>query len=435
MKEQLTMSNRDIDKLKVISNVINGHLTWDQAAEQLQLCRRQIGYLCAQVRKEGHRGILHGLRGKPSHHQLAPGLLGRAITHLKKPRYSGFGPTFAQEKLEELHGIIVSPSALRQGMIREGLWRPRKHGPEHRAWRERRSCVGALVQLDGSDHDWFEGRGPRCVLIVYIDDATSRILYARFVNVEDTLTLLTTTRAYIQRYGRPIAYYVDKDSIYKINRKASVDEELKDSEPITQFTRAMTELGIEVICAHSPQAKGRVERSFGTHQDRLVKELRLAGISDQVKANDFLEAIYIPAHNAKFAVPPANTTNAHRPLLKTQILDHSLSIRAPRVLGNDYTLHYQKRLFQLLPDQPVRLRPKQIILVETRLDGSTHLRTHETYLHFKVILKKPAGVTVQHRILQTATKRSVPYKPAPTHPWRATWRPGRGRALQEPILV
>ena len=426
MEEQLTMSNRDIDKLKVISNVINGHLTWNQAAEQLQLCRRQIGYLCKRVRQEGHRGILHGLRGKPSHHQLPKGLLDRAIGHLKKARYSGFGPTFAQEKLEELHGIVLSPSALRQGMIREGLWRPRQHGPEHRAWRERRACVGALVQLDGSDHDWFEGRGPRCVLIVYIDDATSRILYAQFVDVEDTLTLLETTRTYIQRYGRPIAYYVDKDSIYKINRKASIEEELKDSEPITQFTRAMTELGIEVICAHSPQAKGRVERSFGTHQDRLVKELRLAGISDQKNANLFLETIYIPAHNAKFAVPPANTTDAHRPLLKTQVLDHTLSLRAPRVLSHDFTLCYQKRFFQLLPDQPVRLRPKQTILVETRLDGSLHLRVNNDYLHFKLIFKRrPAGLRPLPATTLT-TKPAASHRPAPTHPWRASWRHGRG---------
>jgi hypothetical protein len=423
MEEQLTLSNRDIDKLKVISNVINGHLTWNQAGEQLQLCRRQIGYLCAQVRKDGHRGILHGLRGKPSHHQLSKGLLDRALTLLKKPRYAGFGPTFAQEKLEDLHGIVLSPSTLRQGMIHAGLWSPRKHGPTHRAWRERRSCVGALVQLDGSDHDWFEGRGPRCVLIVYIDDATSRILYAQFVNVEDTLTLLATTRTYIQRHGRPIAYYVDKDSIYKINRKASIDEELKDSEPITQFTRAMTELGIEVICANSPQAKGRVERSFGTHQDRLVKELRLAGISNQKDANHFLETIYIPAHNAKFAVPPANTTDAHRPILKTQILDHTLSIRAPRVLANDYTLTYQKRFYQLLPDQPVRLRPKQIILVETRLDGSTHLRLGDTYLHFKIILRKSAPTTLQPQTPQQVTSPAVPYRPAANHPWRAAWRP------------
>lgn len=425
MEDKLTMSNRDIDKLKVISNVINGHLSWDQAGEQLRLCRRQIGYLCARVRKEGHRGILHRLRGKPSHHQLAPGLLDRAILLLKKPRYSGFGPTFAQEKLEALHGIILSTSALRQGMIRSGLWSPRKHGPEHRAWRERRACVGALVQLDGSDHDWFEGRGPRCVLIVYIDDATSRILYGQFVNVEDTLTLLATTRAYLSQHGRPIAYYVDKDSIYKINRKASIDEELRDSEPITQFTRAMTELGIELICAHSPQAKGRVERSFSTHQDRLVKELRLAGISDQTKANQFLWTTYIPGHNAKFALPPANTTDAHRPLLKTQPLDHILSLRAPRILANDYTLSYQKRFFQLLPDQPVRLRPKNTILVETRLDGSTHLLFKECYLHFKMISKRRAFPTLPKLVRELIAKPKIPYRPPPHHPWRTNWRYGR----------
>jgi hypothetical protein len=416
MEDKLTMSNWDIDRLKVIHNVLEHRLTWPQASEQLDLSVRQIGYLCVRVRKEGNRGILHRLRGKPSNYQLEEGLLERAIQILKHPRYAGFGPTFANEKLRIVHGIILSTPTLRAGMVKAGLWKSRHYGPTHRAWRPRRSCVGELIQLDGSDHDWFEGRGPRCVLILYIDDATSRILYGEFVDVEDTLTLLSTSGAYLSRHGRPLAFYVDKDSIYKINRRANLEEELQDLQPISQFTRAMGELGIEVLCANSPQAKGRVERSFGTHQDRLVKELRLAGISDKARANQFLRTTYIPQHNARFAVPPANTLNAHRPLLKTHRLHEILSVRAPRVVANDYTVSFQARYFQLLSDQPVWVRPKDKLLVEIRWDRSVHLRFKDRYLNFKAIDKKPfKPLALPKPVL--LLKPKVPYRPPDSHPW------------------
>jgi hypothetical protein len=212
-----------------------------------------------------------------------------------------------------------------------------------------------LVQLDGSDHDWFEGRAPRCVLLLFIDDATSRILYAEFIPVEDTLNLLRVTRSYLLRHGRPASFYVDKDSIYKINRQATVEEQLRDEQPLTQFTRAMKELDIEVIAAHSPQAKGRVERSFKTHQDRLVKELRLREISTPHEANAFLWKTYIPEHNARFAVEPASPANAHRSLLKSHRLDEILSVRSERTLLNDFTLRFQNQFFQILPEQSIRV--------------------------------------------------------------------------------
>jgi hypothetical protein len=279
--------------------------------------------------------------------------------------------------------MTLSVSSLRKAMIADGHWKSHKQHPFYRAWRERRPCVGELVQLDGSDHDWFEGRGPRCVLLPYVDDATSRVLYGQFIPVEDTLTLMAATKIYLQTCGRPLAFYVDKDSIYTINRQATVEEELRDAQPLTQFTRAMGELGIEVITANSPQAKGRVERGHGTHQDRLVKELRLAGISTPEKANPFLRDVYFPKHNARFAVAPTNPTDVHRPLLKIHRLHEILSLRSPRVLANDFTLRYQNRCFQLLADQPCRVRPGADIEVETRLDGSTHLRFRDRYLNFK----------------------------------------------------
>ena len=314
-EERVDISMRDIDRLKIIHEVLKGHLRQGQAAQQLRISRRQVIRLCQRVRQEGNRGIIHRLKGLPSNHQLNTEALEHALSALHDPCYDGFGPTLANEKLKELYGLTVSTYALRKVMIQTELWVSKKYGVKHRAWRERRPCVGELIQLDGSDHLWFENRAPRCWLIAYIDDATSRILYAEFADAEDTITLLRTTQAYLHIHGRPLAFYVDKDSIYKTSRATTIDEELQDLHPITQYTRAMNELGIEVLCAHSPQAKGRIERLFNTLQDRLVKELRLQNISTQKDANQFLWTTYIAQHNAQFAVTPANTTNAHRPLL------------------------------------------------------------------------------------------------------------------------
>lgn len=414
----ITMSMDEADRLKVIHEVLQGKLKQGLAGEQLDLCRRQIIRLCKRVRQEGHRGIIHGLRGQPSNNQLEPKLLDKALD-LIKAKYWDFGPTFASEKLLKLHGINISIGALRTGMIQDGTWKPRKHKAKHRAWRERRACVGMLVQLDGSDHAWLEGRGPKFVLIVYIDDATSRILYAEFAHVEDTLTLMRTTRAYLLHCGRPIAYYVDKDSIYKVNRQARIEEELRDVDPITQFTRAMEELNVEVIAAESPQAKGRVERGFKTHQDRLVKELRLAGISTMAAANEFLWKTYIPDHNARCAVDPANHTNAHRPLLKSHHLDEILSLRTERTIFNDFTVRFKNKFFQVLPGQSIRVRPKEKVLVEIRLDGSKHLRFKGQYLNFKEIEKRPyKPYCAARKAPVAAAVPSKPHRPPKNHPWR-----------------
>lgn len=382
------MSVREFDRNQVIQNVLNKHLKQRHAAKQLGLSARQVRRLCRRARRDGKRGLIHGLRGKPSNHRLPAATVVRAVTLVKK-HYPDFGPTFAQEKLLEINKVTLSVSALRKALIKDGHWKTHQQHPFYRAWRERRPCVGELVQLDGSDHDWFEGRGPRCVLLPYVDDATSRVLHGQFIPVEDTLNLMAASRIYLETHGRPLAFYVDKDSIYKINRQATVDEELRDAQPLTQFTRAMGELGIEVITANSPQAKGRVERGHGTHQDRLIKELRLAGISTMDRANPFLRDVYFPKHNARFSVAPASPINVHRPLLKIHRLHEILSLRSPRVLANDFTLRFQHRCFQLLADQPCRVRPGAGIEIETRLDGSTHLRFKDRYLNFKIIPDNP----------------------------------------------
>lgn len=423
MKEQLTMSNKDIDRLKVLHSVMNNKLTWNQAANQLSLSKRHIGRLLVRVKSEGNKGIIHKLRGKPSNNRFDQQLIDTAI-NLVKTRYPDFGPSFANEKLLELHKITISTSTLRKAMIKTDSWHPRKQKTKHRQWRQRRSCVGELVQLDGSDHDWFEGRGPRCVLLIFIDDATSRILYGQFVTVENTFNLMSATKQYLLKNNRPIAIYVDKDGVYKINRQAAIEEQLKDEQPLTQYSRAMAQLGIEPIFANSPQAKGRVERSFGTHQDRLVKELRLAGISNINAANKFLQKTYIPNHNARFAVAPANTFNAHRPLLKVHNLDAILSVQLIRTLANDFTLRYNNKYLQLLKNQKIRLRPKSKILIQSRLDGSLHLNFKGVALNYKSLPNRPyvpfykANPSLA-KALKTASK---PYIPPKSHPWKRNFR-------------
>ncbi len=419
MEVRLTMSNREIDRLKVIHSIMKKQLTWEQAAGQLDLSKRHIGRLLVRINAEGNKGIIHRLRGKPSNNKLTQAVIDTSI-NLVKTRYADFGPSFANEKLLELHGINISTSSLRTAMIKSHVWHPRKQATKHRQWRERRPCVGELVQLDGSDHDWFEGRGPRCALVIFIDDATSRILYAEFVSVENTFNLMSTTKQYLLNHGRPIALYVDKDGIYKINRQASIEEQLKDEQAMTQYSRAMGELGIEIIFAQSPQAKGRVERSFDTHQDRLVKELRLANISDMKSGNIFLRKIYIPKHNARFAVSPKRKLNAHKPLLRSHKLDEILSLQTERILANDFTVRFQNLYLQILAEQKVRIRPKDKIIVQARLDGSMHLKFKDQFLNFKPLPQRPYKpfYTANKRLLKGSNSTSKPYFPSKNHPWR-----------------
>ncbi len=420
MEGYLTMSNREIDRLKVIQNTIDGRFKQAEAAQLLGISDRQIRRLCGKVEKEGNRGIIHGLKGQPSNHRLPQWYKDEAL-ELVKQHYSDFGPTFANEKLLDEHRLLLSVNTLRKIMLTEGLYAVKLHKPKHRKWRPRRTCVGMLVQLDGSEHAWFEERGPKCALLIFIDDATSRILYGRFITVEDTANLMTCAKAYLKLHGRPVAFYVDKDSIYKVNRQANVEEELRDETPLSQYTRAMEELDIQMIFADSPQAKGRVERGFRTHQDRLVKELRLAGISDMASANEFLERVYIAKHNTKFAVAPASPANAHRALLPTHKLDGILCVKLNRTLANDYTLRFRNKFLQLEERQDVRIRPGAVVSFEERLDGSLHLKFKGTYLRYRAIEKRPyRGYYAANKSELRAAARpskgtSVPGR---KHPWR-----------------
>lgn len=410
MLERLDMSKCERDRLHAIRNVLDGRITQAEAAKILRRSERQVRRLCDRIRKKGDAGLVHGLRGQPSNNRCDAELLGQALSALHDPLWDGFGPSFSQEKLDELCAIKLGTNTVRRLMLRTNLWEPRVRRARHRAWRERRPCVGMLVQLDGSPHDWFEGRGPRCTLLIYIDDATSRILYGEFVDEEDTLNLMRTTKSYLQQCGRPVAFYVDMDSIYNVNRPATVEEDLCDEDPITQFTRAMRELGIDVILAGSPQAKGRVERGFRTHQDRLIKELRLAGISTMEEANKFLREVYIPKHNRRYAVEPAEPVDVHKPRLRAHDLSAILSIQEDRQVHNDSIVRFENRFFLLAPGHG--LRPKTKVVVQQRIDGTLRIAHKGRYLRFTQVQGRP----YLPEQLRRAKPKGAVSRPAPIPP-------------------
>lgn len=421
--EILQMTQRDIDRLKTLHLAIQKKITQGKAAELLDLSREHVNRLCQKIRISGNRAIIHGLRGRPSNHQLLPGLIEKAEKKLKE-KYPDFGPTFAAEKLLEIESIKLSNETVRRMMIKLDLWKEKKRRATHREWRERKDCLGEMVQMDGSDHAWFEGRRDKCILLASIDDATSRI-FLRFTEHEDTRNLMQFSRLYLHKFGKPRIVYVDKDSIYVTNRQPNLEEELQGRKyALTQYTRAMeVDLDVKVINAGSPQAKGRVERLFETLQDRLVKELRLAGISTLPAANRFLDKVYLPKHNQKFCVPPKNKADVHRPVGKTKPeLDAIFSFQEERVVGNDYTLHWKNHLFQIAKYQPYFLLPRTKVTVEEHLNGKVKIRYKGKYLKMHEIdpsqIRKPSASTTKPLpIIKPATVRKPP-PPAADHPWR-----------------
>lgn len=303
----ITISMRELDRLKTIQDVIAGKLMATAAATHLGITRRQLDRLLARFRNEGASGLISRQRDQPGHRQLPPGTAEQAISIIRD-RYQDFGPTLACEKLRELHGIDISKETVRHLMLDAGLWIERRlRSPSVYQPRNRRDCIGELIQIDRSDHDWFEGRAPACTLLVYIDDATSRLMHLHFTYSESTFSYFEATRAYLERYGKPVAFYSDKATVFRCNRK-----QVAAGDGHTQFGRALFELNIESICANSTQAKGRVERANKTLQDRLVKELRLQGISSHADANRYATA-FMRDYNQRFAKPARNDFDAHPP--------------------------------------------------------------------------------------------------------------------------
>ena len=335
------MSTRELDRLQVLVRVTERRLTQREAARVLAVTERQLRRLLKAYRADGPAGLASKKRGRRGNHRLADDVRRYAIEVVRE-RYTDFGPTFAQEKLQELHGLRVSVSTLRGWMTQSGLWVPRAQRQRRvQQPRQRRECYGELVQVDGSDHPWFEDRSPRCTLLVYIDDATGSLMQLWFCDGESTFNYFEATRRYLERHGKPVAFYSDKASVFRVNAKTSLDG-------YTQFGRAMGELNIDTMCANTPQAKGRVERVNSTLQDRLVKELRLAGISTVDEANEF-SVRFVEDFNKRFARPALHAHDAHRPLRADENLPEVFTWQEKRKVSRSLTLHY-KRVMYLLED-------------------------------------------------------------------------------------
>ncbi len=403
MEDILIMSQREVKRLYVIRKAIDRRIKQREAADLLELSQRQIRRLIKRVREESDKGIIHRSRGKQSHRAITEGIKKKALD-LCRGIYVGFNPTFASEKLFERNKIKVSRETLRQWFIAEGVTYDKRKARPHRKWRERRAHCGEMLQLDGSHHDWLEGRSPQCVLMGYIDDATSRV-YARFYEYEGTRPAMDSFKRYILKYGLPQSVYLDRHTTYKGKRKPTIDEELADRKPLSQFGRALEELGVYLIHAQSAPAKGRIERLFKTFQDRLIKEMRLRGISSIVAANEFLNQ-YLPVFNRRFSVEALSPHDLHRPLLKGIELDKILSIRTPRTLYNNFTIAHKGKLYQVEDN----VRTKEVI-VEERLDGSLFITYKARALRYKQITQRPVKT-------KQPCKHYKPPIPAANHPWR-----------------
>lgn len=405
----LIMSQREVKRLQIIGKVLGRQINQQKAAEVLRLTDRQIRRIVKRVREEGEKGIAHRLRGREGNRRIDAKIRDRVIGIYRKV-YEGFGPRLASEKLLEREKIKVHEETLRLWLIEEGLWKKRRGRKEkRRSWRARKDHYGEMVQMDGSHHDWLEGRGPKLVLMGYIDDATGRV-HGKFYDYEGTQPAFDSLKGYVKKYGLPRSIYLDKHSTYKVNKKQQryKDWPFRDEEELTQFARGCKQLGIELIYANSPQAKGRIERLFETFQDRLVKELRLEGAKTLKEANQVLGR-YLPKFNKRFSVSAQRPGNLHRPVVGVD-LDEILSIQREHVLRNDRTFIHQKQRYQVL----VRTRAERIKVYEY-LNGRMAVKYGKNRLAYKPIEERP--------VKQKAARKVKPRKPfAP--PKGSYWRDG-----------
>jgi hypothetical protein len=392
--------------------VLDGTRTQAEAGRLLKRSTRQVRRLQRRLEADGDGALVHGLRGRPSNHRADPDLR-RQVLRAYRQGYRDFGPTLASEKLAG-EGLPVGAETLRRWLLAEGLWERKRHRDPHRSRRPRRSCFGELVQMDASIHDWLEGRGAGLVLVAMIDDATGRIA-AKFYpagTVEAHLDLLGT---WLRAYGRPAAVYTDRHSIFAPQDKGKA---LPDG--VTQFGRALGELDVELIRAHSPQAKGRVERLFGTLQDRWVKELRLAKVATIDQANDLLGRL-VPEHNRRFARVARRPTDAHRRLGPGHRLEAVLSVQAERVVSNDYVVRFESRFYQLLKPVYPGERGGRVV-IERRLDGTLWMRFRGHYLNYREAAGIEPGREPAPAAGSSAASASRPPRPAENHPWRKPFK-------------
>lgn len=419
-EEILQMSQRELSRLSVIEQIERKCLSQKLGAEQLRLSPRQLRNLQKQYREHGAKGLQSKRRGKPSNNRLSEAKRDE-LTELISKHYHDFPPTFAHEKLVAHHGCACSVETVRGIMIAKGLWKGKnRRYRKVQQSRARRPCVGELVQIDGSPHDWFEGRTPSCCLIVFIDDASSKLLSLWFVEQECTQGYFEAMRRHLQQHGRPIAYYHDKHGIFRVNAK-----EAQTGDGFTQFGRACRELGIESISANSPQAKGRVERANNTLQNRLIKEMRLANINSIEQANQWLPG-FMKTYNEKFSVKPQSNVDAHRQdIPDTQTLDLIFAQQHQRTLSKQLELSYQNVIYQIQTTSPsYAMRNAKVTVCDNQ--GKVTILYKGKSLPYKTfdIHNAPSKV-IDTKQLHKAVDNALNHakrKPADNHPWRKTYK-------------
>ncbi len=409
-QEGMMMTAQEGRRLYVVQQVLARKLRQRPAATLLDCSTRQLRRWVHRVRQAGPAGIIHRLRGRASNRRY-PAAVQQRVVRLWQAQYRGFGPTLLSEKLQERHQVRINRETVRQWLLAAGFWHRQRQARTPHVWRERKACAGEMVQLDGSHHDWLEGRGPHLVLMAYIDDATSQV-FARFYDYEGTQPALDSFYRYVRRYGLPQSLYADRHTTYRSPAKRTVEDELAGrARPQSQFERAMSELGVTLIPAYSPQAKGRVERLFRTLQDRLIKELRLAKVTTPEAANRFLEG-YLPSYNRRFRRLPQSAVNLHRPTPPRAQLLRSLAQRETHALRRDNTLRHATQLY-LVQERWVGRRP-QTLRVEERLDGKRYVLDGDRVLRYRDIQERP--LVVPRRRTPTGSQRRR--TPTPDHPWR-----------------
>jgi len=379
----ITMSRAEIDRMGVLRDLAEDRIRVSEAATLMGLGRRQVFRLAKAYQQHGPAALVSRRRGRASNRSYPAALHTEAIGLIRE-RYADFGPTLAAEKLSELHGIRLGRETIRQWMMVAGLWKDRRQRmkPVHQP-RHRRNCVGELIQIDGSEHWWFETRGPQCTLLVYIDDATSRLMHLQFVETESTFDYFKATQAYLERHGKPVAFYSDKHGVFRVNRKDAAG-----GDGMTQFGRALHTLNIDIICANSSQAKGRVERANATLQDRLVKEMRLQGISSMVAGNAFLP-VFMAYYNTRFAKAPFDDRDLHRALAEHDDLDDAFAWKEERSVSVNLTLQYDQVMFILEPNAITRSLARKRVTVVDYPDGRLAIRHNGVDLPYRTFDKRP----------------------------------------------
>jgi transposase len=412
--ELLQMSKKELSRVEVMERMKTKKMTQKKGAAALGISVRQIRRLKKIYEEKGSAGLINKSRGKPSNNRLSSETRQQAIDLLHS-LYTDFGPTFAHEKLVEEHDLALSSGSVRQIMIRENLWIPRKVKKivAHQL-RERRACFGELVQIDGSPHRWFEDRAPACTLLVFVDDATGKLGELRFVKSESLFSYAEASRAYIERHGKPLVFYSDKHGIFRVNQSS-----VGAGESLTQFGRAMQELEIAIICANTPQAKGRVERINLTLQDRLVKEMRLRGISSMEEGNAYLPE-FTEDFNRRFAVVPRSNNDAHRPLLLKDNLDQILTWQETRIISKNLSVQFKNVVYQIQTDRPTYALRKTKVTVCLNPDGKVTILYKGKELAYKIFKTqtKQSQILSSKDVDRKVDKVRKQHKPAPDHPWR-----------------